>query len=188
VGVGCGQHGRRCQLQNGNDNAYGKGHGGYDEDCNHTCIDGDITPRADGIAAIDAAMMNFTAMSPPCQLLLDGDKTISCPDFTTKDCYIRGLSAWDTKSSNTAPMLLIPMMNATGSANFCSKTELALLIETSFVGGKVTASLYQESSHSHEARQDVRSGCGTFGSKPHKLKGGMMGIQVDHKKMDAVGW
>jgi hypothetical protein len=27
-----------------------------------------------------------------------------------------------------------------------------------------------------------------FGSKPHKLKGGMMGIQVDHKKMDAVGW
>jgi hypothetical protein len=84
MGVGCGQHGRRRQLQNGNDNAYGKGHGGYDEDCNHTCIDGDITPRADGIAAIDAAMMSFTAVSPPCQLLLDGDKTISCPHSRSK--------------------------------------------------------------------------------------------------------
>jgi hypothetical protein len=27
-----------------------------------------------------------------------------------------------------------------------------------------------------------------FGSKPHKLKDGTMGIQVSNKKMDAVGW
>jgi hypothetical protein len=190
MGVGCGTQGRRRVLQSS-----GKGSGsGKPDNCNTTCIDGDVTACAADIAAIDAALFNFTAtVSNQCQKLLEGDKTISCPDFTTADCYIKGISAWDTKPSNTAPTLLVPKLNATGT-NFCQKTELALLVDTNFVVGKVTMSLYFTKSLATTPMKldKVYEGGAApyyvFGSKPHKLKDGTLGIQVNNKKMDAVGW
>jgi hypothetical protein len=191
MGVGCGQQGRRRERTLQNVNGKGQGKGSLD-DCNNTCIDGDVTACAADIAAIDAALFNYTAVSNPCQKLLAGDKTISCPDFTTTDCYIKGISAWDTKPSNTAPTSLIPKMNITGT-NFCQKTELALLVDTNFVVGKVTMSLYFTKSLATPMKLDkVYEGGAApyyvFGSKPHKLKDGTLGIQVNHKKMDSIGW
>jgi hypothetical protein len=190
MGVGCVTQGRRRQLQN-NGNGKGNGKGNLD-DCNSTCIDGDVTACSADIAAIDAALMNFTAVSNQCQKLLAGDKTISCPDFTTSDCYIKGISAWDTKPSNTAPTLLIPKMNISGT-NFCSKTELALLVDTNFVVGKVTMSLYFTKSLTTPMKLDKTYEGGSapyyvFGSKPHKLKDGTIGLQIGSKNMDSVGW
>jgi hypothetical protein len=193
MGVGCGTQGRRRERVLQKDSSSGKG--GKPDDCNSTCIDGDVTACAADIAAIDAALFNFTAVSVSnqCQKLLEGDKTISCPDFTTADCYIKGISAWDTKPSNTAPTLLVPKLNATGT-NFCAKTELALLVDTNFVVGKVTMSLYFTKSLATTPMKldKVYEGGAApyyvFGSKPHKLKDGTLGIQVNNKKMDAVGW
>jgi hypothetical protein len=188
MGIGCASGGRRRQqrtLQNGYANAYGRGNG-------TTFINGDVSACADDMTAIDTALASFSAPSNPCQKLLAGDKTISCPDFTTTDCYIRGLSAWDTKPSNTAPALLIPKMTATGTS-FCQKTELALRVDTNFVVGKVTMSLYFTKSLATPMKLDkVYEGGSSpyyvFGSKPLKLKDDTMGIQVDSKKMDSIGW
>jgi hypothetical protein len=181
MGVGCASGGRRRerQLQPGNDNGV-------------TTINGDVSACAADMASIDAALKNVPTVFIQCQKLLSGDKTVSCPDFTTTDCYIRGLSAWDTKPSNTAPALLISKMNVTGT-NFCQKTDLALRIETSFVVGKVTASLYFTKSLAIPMKMDKVYETGAaphyvFGSKPHKLKDGTMGIQVESKKMDSIGW
>jgi hypothetical protein len=186
VGVGCGLQGRRRKLpgNNGNGNGKGSGNGGN--------CDEDVSACSADIAAIDAALMNFTAVSNSCQRLLAGEKSITCPDFTTTDCYIKGLSAWDTKASNTAPTLLVPKMNATGT-NFCSKTELALLVDTNFVVGKLTMSLFFTKSLATPMKLDKAYEGGAapyyvFGSKPKTLKDGTLSVQVSHKKMDAVGW
>jgi hypothetical protein len=185
MGVGCGTQGRRRKLPGNNGN--GKGNGNSTGNC-----DEDVSACSADIAAIDVALVNITTVSSACRALLAGEKTVSCPEFTTTDCYIRGISAWDTKSSNTAPTLLIPKMNATGTT-FCKKTEVAFLVETSFVVGKVTSSLYFTKSLTTPMKLDKAYEGGAapyyvFGSKPHKLKDGTMGIQMSSKKLDAVGW
>jgi hypothetical protein len=84
-------------------------------------------------------------------------------------------------------------MNITGT-NVCQKTELALLVDTNFVVGKDTMSLYFTKSLATPMKLDkVYEGGAApyyvFGSKPHKLKdGGTLSIQVNHKKMDSIGW
>jgi hypothetical protein len=184
MGVGCGTQGRRRKLPGSSNGKGSSGTGG-------NCVE-DVTACSADIAAIDAALTNITTVSSACQALLEGDKTISCPDFTTTDCYIKGISAWDTKPSNTAPTLLVSKMNVTGT-NVCQKTELALLVDTNFVVGKVTMSLFFTKSLAtpmklDKAYEGMSAPYYVFGSKPHKLKDGTMGIQVGNKKMDAVGW
>jgi hypothetical protein len=104
-----------------------------------TCVMGDVSACAADMAAMDQALSNMAVVSAECQKLLVDSKTISCLDYTTADCYIKGLSAWDTKLGNTAPTaLLIPKMNATGTF-ICKRRELALLVNTNFVVGKVSS-------------------------------------------------
>jgi hypothetical protein len=174
MGIGCGSYGRRRQLQSGG-GANCTGVGG-------TCINGDVSSCAANITAIDKALANFTATSTECQMLLAGSKTVSCPDFTTADCYIKGISAWDTSLSNMAPALLIPKMSATGTT-FCKKSEVALLVNTNFIVGKVTMSMYFSKTATgplklEKAPYEVMSApYYVFGSKPLKLNT-TMGVQV----------
>jgi hypothetical protein len=180
MGVGCGRYSRRKLLSGGkcNDNSV-------------HCLNGDVSACAADIAAIDLALTNMTAISGFCQALLDGDKTISCPDFTTTDCYIRRFSLWSTEESDTAPSLLIHKMNATGTS-FYKKSKIAFRVDTSFVVGKVNMSLYFTKSLAVPMKLDkmyegMAAPYFVFGSKPQKLKDDTMGIKVEGKKL-SEGW
>jgi hypothetical protein len=184
MGVGCVQIGRRRKLSNNNGTNNCNGNSKH-------CLDGDVTACAADIAVIDAALSNVTAVSDSCQALLDGDKTISCPDFTTTDCYIRSFSLWSTEESDTAPVAIIPKMNATGTS-FCKKSKIALRVETNFVVGKVTMAMYFTKSlivpmKLDKTYEEMASPYYVFGSKPQKLKDGTMGIKVEGKKLPE-GW
>jgi hypothetical protein len=177
MGVGCGQYGRRRQLQSGNCTGIGG-----------TCINGDVSACTADIAAIDTALASFTSTSTQCQMLLAGSKTVSCPDFTTTDCYIKGISAWDTRLSGMAPTLLVPKMSATGTT-FCKKSEVALLVDANFIVGKVTTSMYYSKTAAgpmklEKAPYDVMSApYYVFGSKPLKLNA-TMGVHVMGRVFD----
>jgi hypothetical protein len=182
MGVGCVQPTRRRKLPSGGGNCNGN---------SKRCIVGDVSACAADIAAIDSALSNATTVSGPCQALLAGDKTISCPDFTTDDCYIRRFSLWSTEESDTAPALLIPKMNATGTS-FCKKSKIALRVETNFVVGKVTMSMHFTKSLTvpmklDKTYEEMAAPYYVFGSKPQKLKDGTMGIKVEGKKLPE-GW
>jgi hypothetical protein len=151
-----------------------------------------VTAWAADIAVIDVALSNnITAVSDSCQALLDGDKTISCPDFTTTDCYIRSFSLWSIEESDTAPVAIVPKMTATGTS-FCKKSKIALRVETNFVVGKVTMAMHYTKSlvvpmKIDKTYEEMASPYYVFGSKPQKLKDGTMGIKVEGKKLPE-GW
>jgi hypothetical protein len=200
MGIGCVQKGRRRQLRCLQDNQDededgkdqnivttdkgGGGGGGV------TRIQGDVSACAADIAAIDAVLKSFTAVSKECQqLLMFGNKTISCPDFTTVDCYIKGISAWQFQHpKDTAPTVLIPKMNATG-ANFCRNSVMVFLVDTNFVVGKVTMSLWLSKTATGPMKLDNMYEEGTapyyaFGRSQNPA----LGLQVHSKRFLTVGW
>jgi hypothetical protein len=97
--VGCAGQGRRRQRA-----LQGTVSGG-------TFIEGDVSACAVDLSAIDSALRNVTIVSPSCRALLAGNKTVSCPDFTTTDCYVRGFSLWSIEESGILPKVQIPKMS-----------------------------------------------------------------------------
>jgi hypothetical protein len=181
MGVGCAPGGRRRQRK-----LQGSGNGS-----GSTFIDGDVSACAADISSIDSALRDITTVSSSCRALLAGNKTISCPDFSTTDCYIRGFSLWSTEASGTWPKLLMPKMNATG-ATFCKKNKVALKVETNFVVGNVTVSMWYTNSPAVPMKLDktyksLPAPCYIFGSEPRKLKDGTVGMKVEGKQLP-VGW
>jgi hypothetical protein len=131
MGVGCGQYGRRRQLQNGNDDSDDSNDDYEPNEENEQC--------SEQISAIDGALKKLKDVSPSCQSLVQGERNVSCPYFTT-ECYIHSIGLWNATGSTT-PKVLIPSMNATGHV-LSAKDEVAFLIETSFAVGEVTATLH----------------------------------------------
>jgi hypothetical protein len=169
MGVGCAQRGRRRYLQ-GSDSM------------------DDVTPCAADITAIDTALSGYTAVSSKCQALLAGQKTVTCPFYTTTDCYIKGISVMEAWFP---PRPVIPKMNATGNV-WCRK-HVNFLVDTTFVVGQVNMTLrytlnetepmklYTPTLTKHSAPYYM------YGNTLRNYTDGTVGLQINHIRF-APGW
>jgi hypothetical protein len=129
LGIGCGTLSRRRRRRQLTDN----------------------TKCRKAIADIDAALAQVAVkLSQPCRDILR-DPTVSCPLFSTTDCYLTHFSVWNADSG----LVLIPHMNATtaSSTKICRSFGLiSLRIETNFMVGPVTLVLYEVRTDKNEVR------------------------------------
>jgi hypothetical protein len=110
----------------------------------------DNTKCRKAIADIDAALAQVAVkFSQPCRDILR-DPTVSCPLFSTTDCYLTHFSIWNADSGQ----VIIPHMNATtASTKICRSFGLiSLRIETNFMVGPVTLVLYEVRTDKNEVR------------------------------------
>jgi hypothetical protein len=109
----------------------------------------DNTKCRKAIADIDAALAQVAVkLSQPCRDILRGP-TVSCPLFSTTDCYLTHFSVWNADSG----LVLIPHMNATASTKICRSFGLiSLRMETNFMVGPVTLVLYEVRTDKNEVR------------------------------------
>jgi hypothetical protein len=163
MGVGCGQYrGRLRRELSSSVKCQGN---------SSNCVDGDVSVCAADIAAIDTALTSITNVSNSCRSVLNGGKTVSCPDFTIDDCYIRSFSLWTIEDS--VPTLLVAKMNATGTT-FCTHTKVSFRVEANFVVGKVTASIWGANPPYTRLDKGYRMGAApyyVFGSRPDTVNG-----------------
>jgi hypothetical protein len=109
----------------------------------------DNTKCSKAIADIDVALAKVVSkLSQPCRDILR-DPIVSCPLFSTSDCYLTHFSVWNADSGQ----VLIPKMNATASTKICRSLGLiSLRIETNFMVGPVTLVLYEVRTDKNEVR------------------------------------
>jgi hypothetical protein len=164
MGVGCAQRGRRRYLQ-GNDSME------------------DITPCGADIAAIDTALAGYTGVSSQCQAVLAGQKTVSCPYYTTEDCFITGISVWEPK---------LIKLNATGNV-WCHNKRVNFLVDTTFIAGNVNMTLWYTSNQTEPMKlffvyRKNSAPYYMFGTgSPRNNSAGSLFLPINTIKL-AVGW